>query len=293
MIVHVFSISLATLLLALFASHGGDPGEQGKAELRKAASIAKQNGVDAQFLERIIETPEADFVEKAVRINVTNFAYTPDYSGHYNDESVAKVKAFIKANDSLLNAVERKRLVAKEVIVSILWIESRCGTITGTYHVPSVYLSLVLASDPTYINASLDRVINGQQYPQEKIDSIRTVIVRRAERKSSWAIKELKSLEQIDQRQLMDVVHLKGSWAGAFGFSQFIPSSYSSCAVDGNSDRMVDLYSLADAAHSIANYLRKNGWTASPAKQRKAVHHYNNSDAYVDAVFTLAGKISK
>jgi membrane-bound lytic murein transglycosylase B len=61
--------------------------------------------------------------------------------------------------------------------------------------------------------------------------------------------------------------------------------------VDGDADRTIDLYSLVDAGHSIANYLRKNGWTASRSKQRKAVHHYNNSDAYVNAVFTLAEKV--
>ena len=279
------------LLFLVTLPLGREGSESGSAELRRAADLAIHQGVSADFLNHVIAARDAGFVEKAVRINVTNYAFTPDYSGHYNSESVGKVQAFLQEHDSLFNAIERKRMVPKEVIASILWIESRCGTITGTYHVPSVYLSLVLANDPVYVNASMDRVLNNADFSPSQHDSLRAVIAKRAARKAAWAIKELKSLQTIHERGLMNVSELKGSWAGAFGFPQFIPSSYTAWAVDGNADRIIDLYSLVDAAHSIANYLRNNGWTASRSKQRKAVHHYNNSDAYVNAVFTLAEKV--
>lgn len=279
------------LLFLLTLPLGGEGSESGSAELRRAADLAIRQGVSAEFLERMVKAPNAGFVEKAVRINVTNFAFTPDYSGHYNSESVSKVQAFLVEHDSMFNAIERKRMVPKEVIASILWIESRCGAITGTYHVPSVYLSLVLANDPVYLKASMERVTSSNSFSPSQHDSLRTVIEKRAARKAAWAVKELKSLQTIYEKGLMNVSELKGSWAGAFGFPQFIPSSYTAWAVDGNGDRTIDLYHLADAAHSIANYLRKNGWTASRSKQRKAVHHYNNSDAYVNAVFTLAEKV--
>jgi len=282
-------IIVATLTLLTFTAPVVD--EAGSNELHRAAAKARARGVDSAFLAKMIAAPDAGFVAKTVRINVTNYAYVPDYSSHYNAESVAKVKAFLSENDSLLSAVERQRKVPKEIVTSILWIESRCGTITGSYHVPSVYLSLVLADDDHYVQESLDRVVSDQHLDSAKTDSVKKLIEKRASRKATWAIKELKALEEIDRRGVMNVSKLNGSWAGAFGFPQFLPSSYRSWAVDGNADGVIDLYNLADAAHSIGNYLRDNGWTAKPAKQRKAVHHYNNSDAYVNAVFTLASKV--
>jgi membrane-bound lytic murein transglycosylase B len=89
----------------------------------------------------------------------------------------------------------------------------------------------------------------------------------------------------------MNVVDLRGSWAGAFGYPQFLPSSYLKWAVDGDNDGDIDLYTIADAAFSIGNYLKSNGWSVKPSARKNAIHHYNNSDAYVKAVYTLANKL--
>ncbi len=269
------------------AKHPGN-----SAELRRAADRAEKSGVDSEFLARIMSSKDADFIKKTVRINVTNYAYTPDYSGHYNKNSVKKVKAFLKKQDSLLRAVEKKHGVSRHIVASILWIESRCGAITGKYNVPSVYLSLVLADDPKYVKQSYDKVISDNKFNKRQRDSVHRLIEKRAARKSKWAIKELKSLQKIDARGIIDVTALNGSWAGAFGYPQFLPSSYNRLAIDGNGDGLIDLYNFADASHSIGNYLKKNGWSKKSSKQRKAVRAYNNSDAYVDAVFTLARKVA-
>lgn len=261
------------------------------ADLRRAVDQARTAGLDSAFLIRVAGSFDAEFYDKAVRINLTNYSNVPDYSGHYNRKSVKQVKAFMKENDSLLRAVQKKRGVSKEIISAILWIESRCGTTTGKFHVPSVFLSLLLADDSTSIELSVANVTKGKTLDSLQMDSVYNQIALRARNKSTWAIKQLQALEAIDKRGVMNVTTLKGSWAGAFGFPQFIPSSYNSWAVDGNGDGVIDLYTLPDAAHSIANYLRSNGWTSKKDGQRKAVHHYNNSDAYVNAVFTLAGKL--
>lgn len=261
------------------------------ADLRRAVDQARTAGVDSAFLVRVAGAYDAEFYDKAVRVNLTNYSNVPDYSGHYNRKSVKQVKAFMKENDSLLRAVQKKRGVPKEVVSAILWIESRCGTTTGKFHVPSVFLSLLLADDSTSIDLSVANVTKGKTLDSLQMDSVYKQISLRARNKSAWAIKQLQALEAIDKRGVMNVVTLKGSWAGAFGFPQFIPSSYNSWAVDGNADGIIDLYSMSDAAHSIANYLKANGWTAKKDGQKKAVHHYNNSDAYVNAVFTLAGKL--
>ncbi len=261
------------------------------AAFAQALHLARKYGLDSIFLDRISAPSSAGFVAKAVRINVTNFSSTPDYSWSWNDSSIKTVKAFIKEHLATLTEAQKMYGVRKEVIASILWIESRCGKITGTYHVPSVYLSLLLASDSINVQSSVDRVVQQQKLDSTKIDSVTALVKKRAERKAGWAFKELRALQEIDKRKVMNVADLMGSWAGAFGFPQFLPSSYNAWAVDGNSDGVIDLYSIADAAHSIGNYLKKNGWGVTRKKQRAAVHHYNNSDAYVNAVFTLARKL--
>ena len=72
---------------------------------------------------------------------------------------------------------------------------------------------------------------------------------------------ELMSLLKIVDRGDLDPQVLKGSWAGAFGHTQFMPTTYLKLAVDGDGDGRRDLVgSIPDALHSTANYLAKGGW---------------------------------
>jgi len=261
-------------------------------ELRTAISKAKKNGLDSIFLKKVTASSDATFHERAVMINVTNYASKPDYKSQYNRKSVKTVKAFMAQHQTLLRSVQKKTSVPKEVVASILWIESKCGQNFGKYHVPSVFLSVILAADSQYVQKSINHVFTSTKTDSSEIDSVRALIQRRANKKVQWALVELKALQEIDKRKVMNVSTLKGSWAGAFGFPQFLPSSYLSWAVDGDGDGDIDLYTLSDAAHSIGNYLKANGWGPKKLSKRAAVHHYNNSDAYVNAVFTLAGKLT-
>ena len=87
---------------------------------------------------------------------------------------------------------------------------------------------------------------------------------------------------------------MKGSWAGAFGIPQFVPSSYVKYGADGNGDGAVDLYNLADALASMANYLRSFGWSdQDPVKKKEAVYAYNHCDNYVQAVFAYARALKR
>nr|WP_245656576.1 lytic murein transglycosylase [Novosphingobium naphthalenivorans] len=74
---------------------------------------------------------------------------------------------------------------------------------------------------------------------------------------------------------------LKGSWAGAFGYPQFLPSVYLRLAVDGDGDGRTDIFDPADAIASIANYFRDAGWRpGQPWGVRAAVPSGFNVDAY-------------
>lgn len=265
---------------------GGTTSKEGP--LQRAAAIARQHGVDSMFLEALLENSNTTFVESAVKINVTNFASSPDYSHNHNARSVLMVKKFMDENDSLLASVTATTGVPAEVVAAILWVESKCGTILGKYHVPSVYLSVALAAETEHIDRNIEAVAKGDT---TNITAVRENITKRATKKVTWAMAQLRALDTMQRRGTVDVLNLYGSWAGAFGWSQFLPSSYLTWAVDGNADGTIDLYSISDAAHSVGNYLRSNGWSEADSSQRAAVHHYNNSTAYVDAVLTLAKKV--
>ena len=108
-------------------------------------------------------------------------------------------------------------------------------------------------------------------------------------RRIDWAAEELVSLMILCRMNDIDPFSIKGSWAGAFGLCQFIPSSYLRYAVDGDNDGVIDLFDFHDAMASIANYLREHGWQkGNHEANRKAIWAYNHCDSYVKAVLAYA-----
>ncbi|MCD4829262.1 MAG: lytic murein transglycosylase [Candidatus Cloacimonetes bacterium] len=112
------------------------------------------------------------------------------------------------------------------------------------------------------------------------------------ERRRRFALRELTAFYQFCDKTGHEPYHFVGSFAGASGWGQFIPSSLLSFFVDASgNDHDIDIYSLEDNVHSIANYLSGHGLNAqtmgSPDKRYQAVYAYNHSDAYVQAVLHI------
>ncbi|MEA1938292.1 MAG: lytic murein transglycosylase [Pseudomonadota bacterium] len=81
-------------------------------------------------------------------------------------------------------------------------------------------------------------------------------------RRSAFFRKELLNALNILEEGHISQSDMTGSWAGAMGQSQFMPSSFNAYAIDGNEDGRTDIWtSLPDVFASAANYLKKNGWT--------------------------------
>jgi len=87
-----------------------------------------------------------------------------------------------------------------------------------------------------------------------------------------------------------DPVKINGSFAGAMGIAQFMPSNIEPLARDGNNDGKIDLFDDADAIASIAYYLKKHGWRPGIDRQQaeKVIYHYNHSKRYVEAVLKIS-----
>ena len=85
---------------------------------------------------------------------------------------------------------------------------------------------------------------------------------------------------------------LKGSWAGAMGGCQFMPSSYLAYGFAENAGDKVDIWNnKGDIFYSIANYLSTVGWGPDEATKTKTLMHWNKSTYFVASVFALAGDI--
>ena len=117
--------------------------------------------------------------------------------------------------------------VPKEIITAILGIETRYGKILGNYRVIDSLTTL------------------GFDYP----------------RRSAFFKDELTKFFLLTRENNLDIYSVKGSYAGAMGYGQFISSSYRAYAIDFDGDNNVDLFnSVDDAIGSIANYLKVHGW---------------------------------
>jgi membrane-bound lytic murein transglycosylase B len=174
--------------------------------------------------------------------------------------SIDRGRKVIRDNVHELKKIEATFGVQKEVLVSIYRVETNFGRYTGDYRIFNSLLTITLLEN----------------------------------RRSAWAETEWLNLIVFSRERGFDPLTIKGSWAGAFGLCQFVPSAYLNYGVDGNGDGRVDLFNVSDALASIANYLRGSGWEeGSPAKQKKAIYAYNHCDNYVKAVLAYARAMRK
>lgn len=109
----------------------------------------------------------------------------------------------------------------------------------------------------------------------------------------NFALREFKTLFKLSQKNGFDLFSVRGSVAGAYGLPQFIPSSVTKFAVDGNFDKKIDMFNNADAIMSVGNYLKMNGWGSSDAQKQSAVYAYNHDQGYVDAVMAYGNAIKQ
>jgi membrane-bound lytic murein transglycosylase B len=246
-----------------------------------------ERGVDSAFLWHAFHHAATAFLPPMLRINVTGFLRKVDYSHNWSDASIRACRAFLDSNRALLNRVERDYGVPAEIITAVLWVETKFGRVTGTNHVWSVYATLATADQPENIRANRAAYRDTIADPA-RLAELDSLVEVRSKRKAAWALGELEALWQMSRDSALDVLALRGSWAGAFGLPQFIPSSYLRWARDGDGDGRVDLFNLADAVASVANYLRSNGWSSERRAQEAALFHYNNSRDYVECIFRVA-----
>jgi len=214
------------------------------------------------------------------------------YRGSLRPASVAEARRCRARHASAFDAAERTHGVPAGVVAAIIHIESRCGRNTGTQPIFYRLARLAMANEPENVADNLARhlVLVG-----DRGSATTARVAERGRYLEDTFYPEVRAMFDLATRVGVDPLSMKGSRSGAFGYPQFLPSSYLRHGVDADRDGRVSLYDMHDAAASCANYLARHGWHpgASTAERRSAIWSYNRSTAYIDAVVTLARRLGE
>ena len=197
-------------------------------------SVAAKNGVSRQTFDRAFQgvtEPDPEVLEKA-RFQPEFKAPVWDYfDNRVQEQSITQGRAMARKWKPWLDKIEAQYGVDRHILLAIWSMESNYGEILKN-----------------------DKVMRGV------VRSLATLAYG-DKRRAKFARTQLVAALKILQRGDIDVTHLTGSWAGAMGHTQFIPTSYQAYAADADGDGRRDIWaSIPDALATAANLLRKNGW---------------------------------
>jgi len=286
----------ASLALLVFLSWLGSAGAQdGRFPPRIQTKVQKSlqyqltaAGFDASFVHALLHDERWDLSLLVLEKNLVYRESKANYQHVLDAYSTSLAKDFLRKNCSFLKKTETKFGVEKEIIVAILLIESSLGRHAEKHRVFNTLSGLSQATHPDVIPLAFDYL--RQFYP----DLTERYLMERAKKKSRWAFQEMVAFLRIGIREDLDILDVKGSWAGAFGLPQFIPTSYLAYAIDGDGDRRVHLHNRHDAMASVANYLKAHGWKPglAPEEMKRILFRYNRSRLYGETVLESARKLT-
>lgn len=221
----------ATTLVILFASLSGQAsatGESFEAWLAGVKTEAASKGVSKEILDAAFKDVKP--IPRVIELDRKQPEFTLTFEQYLsrvvNDRRVKKGRKLLQQHKAILDTVSKKYGVQPRFIVALWGIETDYGRITGGF--PVIASLATLAFDG---------------------------------RRSAFFRKELMLALQILEQGHIKVPDMKGSWAGAMGQSQFMPSSFHAFATDHDGDGAKDIWgNLDDVFASIANYLGSSGW---------------------------------
>lgn len=228
-------VALAALTIVLVAGTGSAWADAGFqrwiADFRKTAAASGISGATFDKAFQGITTPDLDVLEKA--------RYQPEFrmsawqyvDNQVNERSITTGRQMARQWKPWLDRIEQTYGVDRHILLAIWSIESRYGEVL---------------QDPTRVRSTV-RALATLGYADQ--------------RRSKFGRQQLIAALKILQRGDISVAQLTGSWAGAMGHTQFIPTSFEAWAVDADGDGRRDIWnSVPDALASAANLLKSNGW---------------------------------
>ena len=189
--------------------------------------IAIKNGISELTFDRAMANVK--FLPKVIEYD----RYQPEFyedtntyvSKRTSQKKLKKGLIFYNNNKNLINKIDKNFNIEKELLLSLMGIETNFGTYVGKMDILSSLATL-----------SYDK------------------------RRSEFFTNELITILKLVDDGIIDYKILYGSWAGAFGNFQFMPSTIEKYAIDYNENKLIELKNSHDSFASAANYLKKMGW---------------------------------
>lgn len=185
------------------------------------------------------------------RQNEFSISFEKYQSNQITTARIHKAQKYLKANRSAFDKIEKQFGVPREVIVALWAIESNFGRNMGSYHVPSSLATLAYEG-----------------------------------RRREFFENQLMDAITIIHQGHISPLKMRGSWAGAMGQSQFMPSSFLSYAYDFTKDGTKDIWrAQSDVWASIANYLKTEGWQFNTPKAIPVILSPNMDPTLLDETY--------
>jgi membrane-bound lytic murein transglycosylase B len=251
--------ALAFMVLASAASADYSDNARARSFVEK---MVKRHGWDASELTALLAQAEKqESVIKAIERPAESKPWSQYQDIFITSKRIQKGAQFWDQHADTLAKAEQEYGVPAQIIVAILGVETFYGERMGSYRVIDTLVTQAFEFEP-------------QSW------------------RSRFGVEQLESMLLLAKEQGFDPLQLQGSYAGAMGYGQFIPSSYRAYAVDFDGDGVVDIWTnTTDAIGSIANYLSENGWrsgvgitvpaTAKPGSDRSLVNRALKADSTI------------
>jgi membrane-bound lytic murein transglycosylase B len=260
-----------------------------ESEMMYLDALAKRlvkDGFDEKQIQELFRRPEVRFDTRGVSMFSVHQEAKLNYGQFLSGSNIQKARQYMEQHLSSLQSAERVYGVEKEVITAIMLVETRLGTYLGGSSILNTLSTMAALSDPESREFIWNKMSKTSDHTRSQFNSW-------SDRKTDWAYNELKAFITYTQQEAVDPLSISGSYAGALGICQFMPSNVLKIARDGNLDGRINLFDHADAIASIANYLKVHGW--SPGldrdKQYQVLLRYNYSKPYADTLIDIAQRL--
>lgn len=246
------------------------PLEQARAQF--VANTAAQYGLEPAYIESVLAKAQIRDSIVAAMSRPAEAKPWRDYRPIFITQArIDGGQAFLAQHRAQLERVQAQTGVPAEIIVAIVGVETSFGKNTGKYNVVDALYTLAFAYPRSGDPAKADR----------------------ENRREAFFRGELGQLFALGKEEGIDITTLTGSYAGAMGWGQFMPSSYREFAVDGDNDGKRDLFGdLDDVFASVANYfVKKGGWVRGGPVVARANRDARAADFVpdnMDPVYSLA-----
>ena len=195
--------------------------------LKKFKIYALKNNISESTFDEAMS--EVIFLPKVIKYDRFQPEFYEDTKTYISKRSssmkVKKGTKLYRTNEKFINSIDNQFNVEKSLLLALMGIETNFGTYVGKMDILSSLATL-----------SYD------------------------ERRSKFFTNELITILQLVESKKIDHNILYGSWAGAFGYFQFMPSTIEQYAIDYDKNNIIELKSTKDSFASAANYINKIGW---------------------------------